>query len=69
MACSSMWPFARSVHVTSDFHCEWAIVASYANNGIDGVAHIALVIEWVDPRVVSVLAVAIKEVQQFVSSQ
>jgi len=55
--------------VTSDFHCEWAIVASYANNGIDGVAHIALVIEWVDPRVVSVLAVAIKEVQQFVSFQ
>ena len=36
MACSSMWPFERSVHVTSDFHREWAIVASYANNGIDG---------------------------------
>ena len=53
MACLSMWPFERSVHVTSDFHCEWAIVASYANNGIDG---------WN-------LAVAIKEVQQFVSSQ
>ena len=27
--CSSMWPLLeRSVHVTSDFHCEWAIVAT-----------------------------------------
>ena len=26
--CSSMWPLERSVHVTSDFHCEWAIVAT-----------------------------------------
>ena len=27
MAYSSMWPFERLVHVTSDFHCEWAIVS------------------------------------------
>jgi len=33
-----------------------------------GVAPIALVIEQVGPQVVSVLAVAIKEVQQFVSN-
>ena len=24
MACSPMWPFGRSVHVTNDFQCEWA---------------------------------------------
>ena len=28
LTSSSMWPLLeRSVHVTSDFHCEWAIVA------------------------------------------
>jgi len=26
--CSSVWPLERSVHVTCDFQCEWAIVAT-----------------------------------------
>ena len=26
--CSLVWPLERSVHVTSDFHSEWAIVAT-----------------------------------------
>jgi len=33
MACSSMWPFERSVHVMSDFQCEWA--SGNTNMGID----------------------------------
>jgi len=74
--CSSMWPLERSVHVTSDVHCEWAIVAMQTMALTDetflpwgyGVAPIALVIEWVGPQVVSVLAVAIEEVQRFVPS-
>ena len=60
-----MWPLLeKSVHVTNDLHCEWAIVATQTMASTDetfchGVARIA-------PRVVSVLAVAIDEVRRFV---
>ena len=70
-----MWPLLeRSVHVTSDFHCEWAIVATQTMASTDetflpwGSPYRSIVIEQVGPRVVSVLAVAIEEVRRFVSS-
>ena len=74
LTCSSMWPLERLVHVTSDFHCEWAIVAMQTMASTDepfrhGVAPIALVSEQIGPQVVSVFAVAIKEVRRFVPSR
>ena len=75
LTCSSMWPLERSVHVASDFHCEWAIVATQTMASMDetflpwGSPYRSIVIEWVGPRVVSVLAIAIEEVQRFVSSR
>jgi len=35
--CSSMWPLGRSVHVTSDFHCERAIDYSGNANNYNGI--------------------------------
>jgi len=35
--CSSMWPLERSFHVTSDFHCEWAIDYSGNANNYNGI--------------------------------